>query len=98
MTPSGIEAGPNITGTRRVTGVSTEGAAGERLAATADCNDCNEALRMARDALAMARRLALVAENALLNGDLQRACTAIRDLSSAGDVGVVTLGSWSRSG
>ena len=50
-----------------------------------------------REAVAIARRLALVAENALLNGDLQRALTAMRDLSSSGGVGV-TLASWSRSG
>ena len=33
---------------------------------------------MTHDALAMARRLALVAQNALLNGDLQRACSVLR--------------------
>jgi len=43
---------------------------------------------MARDAVAMARRLALVAENALVNGDLKRALTAMRDLSSDGADGV----------
>ena len=46
--------------------------------------------------MAMARRLALVAQNALLNGDLQRALAAMRDLSSDGVVGV-TLGPWWRS-
>ena len=38
---------------------------------------------MARDALAKARRLALVVQNALLNGDLQRARAALRDLHAA---------------
>ena len=35
---------------------------------------------MTHDALAMARRLALVAQNALLNGDLQRACSVLQNL------------------
>jgi hypothetical protein len=35
---------------------------------------------MARDGVAMARRLALVAENALLNGDPHRAFVALFDL------------------
>jgi hypothetical protein len=38
---------------------------------------------MARDALAKARRLALVAQNALSNGDLQRARSTLRDLQIA---------------
>ena len=38
---------------------------------------------MARDALAKAQRLALVAQSALLNGDLQRACSVLRDLQTA---------------
>jgi len=45
-----------------------------------ECNECNEALKMARDAVAMARRLALVAENALVNGDLRRVRSVLRDL------------------
>jgi hypothetical protein len=83
VTPSGIEAGRNVTGTRRRTGGSTEGAGGRWPAATAECNECNEALATARDAVATARRLAIVAENALLNGDLQRARSALRDLQEA---------------
>lgn len=75
MTPSGIEAGPNVTECRSVTGASTDGAALERPAVTSDCNDCNEALNAARAALTAVRRLALVAENALVNGDLRRART-----------------------
>jgi hypothetical protein len=38
---------------------------------------------MARDVLAKARRLALVVQNALLNGDPQRACSVLRDLQIA---------------
>jgi len=40
-------------------------------------------LQTARDAIATMRRLALVAENALLNGDLQRARLALVDLQAA---------------
>jgi len=40
----------------------------ERLAVT---SECNEALDAARAALTTARRLALVAESALVNGDLR---------------------------
>jgi hypothetical protein len=83
VTPSGIEAGRNVTGERRRTVVSTERAAGARPEATAACNECNEALDAARAAVARARRLAIVAENALLNGDLQRARSALRDLRDA---------------
>jgi len=54
-----------------------------RPEATSGCNECNEALEMARDALAKARRLALVVQNALLNADLQRACSVLRDLQIA---------------
>jgi len=39
----------------------------------ADCNECNEALDAAREALAVAGRLATVAGNAILNGDLSTA-------------------------
>jgi hypothetical protein len=51
--------------------------------ASSQCNECNEALETARAAVARARRLALVAENALLNGDLKRACSVLRDLHDA---------------
>jgi hypothetical protein len=83
VTPSGIEAGRNVAGTRRETGVSTEGDAGRWPEVTAECNECNEALETARTAVKKARRLAIVAENALLNGDLQRARSALRDLEEA---------------
>ena len=43
---------------------------------------------MARDALAKARRLALVVQNALLNADLQRACSVLRDLQMATSIEV----------
>jgi len=66
-----------------VTGASTDGTEQARPEVTFGCNECNEALDMARDALAKARRLALVVQNALLNADLQRACSALRDLQIA---------------
>jgi hypothetical protein len=88
VTPSGIEAGRNVTGTRRRTGVSTESVAGEWPAAPSECNECNEALGAAWDAIAAARRLALVADNAMLNGDLQRARAALHELHDATADGV----------
>jgi len=60
---------------------------------TMGCNECNEALYEARDALAAARRLALVAENALANGDIERARCALRGMKSDdsyGSLGVST--------
>jgi hypothetical protein len=83
VTPSGIGGGPNVTGTRSVTGPATGGGAGERLAVASDCHGCNEALDAAREAVAVARRLAMVADNAILNGDLQRARAALRDFQEA---------------
>jgi hypothetical protein len=111
VTPSGIEAGPNVTENRRVTALPTDPPAAARPKATLqcnECNECNEAREAMRDGMARARRLALVAENALLNGDLQRALTALRDLSRDGTRGATnstlpanavgaTLGSWWRS-
>ena len=49
----------------------------------ADCNECNEAFSEARVAVHEARRLALVADNAIANGDPVRARTALRDLHDA---------------
>jgi hypothetical protein len=46
----------------------------------ADCNDCNEALNQARDVAVMARRLVLVARNALVSGDVHRALAVLRQL------------------
>lgn len=83
MTRPGIEVGRNITGRRRVTSTPTRGTALDLQTVTVDCNECNEALRGAREAVTDARRLALVAENALANGDLQRARSALRDLHDA---------------
>ena len=91
MTPSGIETGRNITGARRRTGASTKAGALERPAATFECNECNEALEAARGATA-AHRLALVAENALINGDLRRARAILRDLHHAAINGQRWLG------
>ena len=61
----------------------TERAALERPAVTHGCNECNEALDMARAVLAKARRLTLVVQNALLNAGLQRAYSVLRDLQIA---------------
>ena len=41
--------------------------------------DCNEALDAAREGLAVARRLVMVAEGAIVKGDLHRARDALRD-------------------
>lgn len=82
MTPSGIEKGPDVTGTRLATGNSTVGGDRERPAVAANCNECNEALDAAREALAVARRIAMVADKAILNGDLHRARAALRDLQA----------------
>jgi hypothetical protein len=79
MTRPGIEAGPDVTERRRRTALPTEPPAVVRPEATSGCNECNEALDMARDVLAKARRLALVVQNALLNADLQRTCSVLRD-------------------
>jgi hypothetical protein len=51
-----------------------------RPEAAPECNECNEALETAIDALRQARRLVLVAQDALLNGDLQRASSVLRKL------------------
>jgi hypothetical protein len=51
-----------------------------RPEATSGCNECNESLEAARRALTTARRLALVAENALAGGDQRRAEAALRGL------------------
>jgi len=83
VTRPGIEGGPNVTERRSVTGFPTEGADVARPAATFDCNECNEALRTARAVMAMTRRLALAAADALLNGDLRRARLALVELQEA---------------
>lgn len=94
VTPSGIGGGPNVTGPRLVTGPATGGGDGERLGVTSECHGCNEALDAAREAVTVARRLAMVADNAILNGDLQRARAALRDLREAvaGTRGGVEIG------
>ena len=70
----------------------TEGGALERPAVVSGCNECNEALDKARDVLANARRLALVVQNALLNADLQRAFSVLRDLQIATSIEVCGRG------
>jgi hypothetical protein len=78
--PTGNRRGSKRHRTPPVTFVSTAGAAPERLGVTFGCSECNEALDAARGALRTARRLVLVAENALTNGDLFRARAALADL------------------
>jgi hypothetical protein len=73
VAPSEIEAGRNVAGRRSITGTSPDGAALERPAAMPDCNGCNKALDAALSAITAARHLALVAQNALINGDVRRA-------------------------
>jgi len=43
---------------------------------------------MVRDVLGKVRRLALVVQNALLNADLQRACSVLRDLQIATSIDI----------
>jgi hypothetical protein len=80
VTRPGIEGGPNVTGSRLVTVAPKEGGALERPAVVSGCNECNEVLDKARIAIADARRLALIAQNALINLDVQRAHAALREL------------------
>jgi hypothetical protein len=47
------------------------------------CNEWNEALDAARSAITAARRLALVDQNALINGDVRRAWSALREFHDA---------------
>jgi hypothetical protein len=60
-----------------------ESAAVERPVATLECNECNEAMDGAREVIRDARRLAMVAMNALLNGDPQCARKMLVQLQSA---------------
>ena len=94
VTPSGIEGGPNVTGDRRTTRGPSEGLDQARPGVEAECNECNEALDAARKPVAAALRLAMVADNAIANGDLKRARGALRDLQDA--LGAVTAGERSR--
>ena len=81
MTRPGIEGGPNVTKHRSVTVAPTKADALERPAATFGCNECNEMLDAARATVRAVRRLAVVATNALANGDVTRARTALGDLN-----------------
>jgi hypothetical protein len=83
VTPSGIEKGPDVAGDRRGTGIPTEGGDRARSAVASDCNECNEALDAARKCAAAALRLAMVADNAIVNGDLKRARVALSDIQDA---------------
>ena len=75
----------DLTGSRRVTVAPTEGGAVERPAVACGCNECNEALDGARNALAIARRLALLAEDAIANDDVHRAHAALRQIHRPAD-------------
>ena len=59
----------------------TEDSALERPAVVSGCNECNEVLNAARVTIRNARRLTLVAENALANGDVIRARAALAVIS-----------------
>ena len=80
MTRPGIEGGPNVTGGRRRTALPTEPPALLRPEAKSGCNECNEGLEFAQAAIRSARGLAMVAINAITNGDLQRARAVLVDL------------------
>ena len=83
MTRPGIEAGRNATEDRRRTGLPADGGALERPAVVSGCNECNELLYAARVTIGNARRLALVAENALANSDVIRGWAVLGDLRQA---------------
>jgi hypothetical protein len=94
VTPSGIEAGPNVTESRRRTGTPTEPGALERPAATFECNECNEAVAGAREVIGVARRLAMVVRSAVANGDSRHTLDVLDRLQSvlASNAGVSRLG------
>ena len=58
----------------------TESNAGERPAAMSECNECNEALAEARRVIAEQRRLAMIAEQAIVKRDLTGARSTLRAL------------------
>jgi len=80
VTRPGIEGGPNVTGERSGALVTTVGSDGERPPVTSGCNECNEVSKAAAEGIQAARRLAVVATNAIANGDLRRALGALFDL------------------
>jgi hypothetical protein len=80
VTPSGIETGRNVTGERARPPFPTEGSDRKRPPAA---SECNEALAAVQGVVAEQRRLAIVAENAIANGDLARARSALRELYNA---------------
>ena len=54
----------------------------ERHAAARGCNECNEALDDAREVIRAARRLAMVAMTAVVNGDFHRTRDVLDQLRS----------------
>jgi len=81
VTRPGIEGGPNVTKRRSVAVAPTERSAAERPPVTVHCNECNETLEAVRATVTNAKRLAIVAENALANGDVARARAALAALN-----------------
>jgi hypothetical protein len=69
-----------IAGERSGTALQSENSLLKRPAAKFGCNECNEALQAADEAIRTARRLAAVAMSAILNGDVQRAGDVLREL------------------
>jgi hypothetical protein len=55
----------------------------ERPPAPLGCNECNEVVRAAGDAIRTALRLTLVARSAVVNGDLHRTRAVLLDLQRA---------------
>ena len=82
VTPSGIEAGRNVAGSREMTVSSTETGGLERHAAARGCNECNEALDGTREVIRRARRLAMVAASTVMNGDPHQTRNLLEQLQS----------------
>jgi hypothetical protein len=80
VTPSGIEKGPKFTGDRSGTPSPTEDSGLARTEVDSGCNECNEVLEAARGAARTVHRLAMVALNAVANGDVARARAALESL------------------
>jgi hypothetical protein len=82
VTPSGLEKGRNVTEARAVTHLPTEPSAVERHAVARRCNECNDTLAGAREVIGTARRLAIVAMSAVMNGDPHRTRDVLDQLQS----------------
>jgi hypothetical protein len=60
--------------------LQSENSVRKRPAATFGCNECNEALQAACEAIGTVRRFTTVAMSAILNGDIQPAGDVLREL------------------